>query len=167
VFRWLLLLYPARFRSAYGGEMRQVFRDQLRWDRKNLWRRTLVDCAKAVVRERSSSPMSVTSLIAYTFCVAAMFFIGRFELHTDDTGVVVGFVLLMTAILGALVPRHAWRWAIAGWCVPAAELFWGMTNPNMGGYKGLLYIALFLTVIGLIGAYSGAFLRRTAFGKIG
>ena len=93
---------------------------------------------------------------AYVFCFLAMLFVGRLELRSDDTGVVVGLVLLVTLILGALDPKRAWKWALAGWCVPMAELIWGHT-----GIRDLVLITGFLTIVGLAGSYAGVFLGFT------
>ena len=97
----------------------------------------------------------LTTAAAYLFCLAAMFFLGRFELRTDDSGVVVFFVLAITFVLGCLHPRHAWQWAAAGLCVPAADLFWGTTKST-----DILLIALFVTAIGLAGSYAGVLMRK-------
>ena len=103
----------------------------------------------------------LTTAAAYLFCLAAMLFIGRFELRTDDTGVVVFFVLAMTFVLGCLHPRHAWQWAAAAWCVPAADLFWGKSSHTID----LLLIALFVTAIGLAGSYAGVLMRKIVTGR--
>ena len=70
--------------------------------------------------------VKLTGIMAYAFWIPAVLFLGRYELRTDDTGVELFFVLLITFILGSLHPRHAWQWALlVGPCIPAAEWLFG------------------------------------------
>jgi hypothetical protein len=93
--------------------------------------------------------------LAYGFCLAAGLFLGRYELHTDDTGVEVFLIFLLTFVLGCWHPRHAWQWALlVGPCAPAADLLFGTRS------WGLVSIAAVVIVIGLLGSYAGALLRR-------
>jgi len=92
---------------------------------------------------------------AYAFWLPATLFLARFELHTDDTGVEVAFLLAITFILGLLHPRRAWQWALmVGPALPIADLITGTPAP-----KGLVLV---LIAIGLVGAYAGALLRKAA-----
>jgi hypothetical protein len=94
---------------------------------------------------------------AYLFYVASGAFLGRFELHTDDTGVEVGFLLLAAFLLGCWHPRHTWRWAVwVGLWIPAAELVYRKTAVNTSS----LAVASFVMVVGLAGSYLGVLTRK-------
>jgi hypothetical protein len=169
-YRIFISLYPRRFLRDYREPMQQAFRDQLREEathmsRTRLWGRTVLDLIRSAPvahldDERRDGMKNLTAMSAYLFCLAAMIFLGRFELHTDDSGVVVFFVLVITFILGCLHPRRAWLWALAGLCVPAADLFWGPSSPDLNHPSGPLMLALFVTSLGLAGSYSGVLLRK-------
>ena len=133
--------------------------------RADLWGRTIADFVSSVVAallaDKGRHGMkNITAMAAYLFCLAAMIFIGKFELHTDDSGVVVFFVLAMTFILGCMHPRRAWLWALSALCVPAADLFWGASNPDLNHPASLLMLALVVTGLGLAGSYSGLLFRK-------
>ncbi len=169
VYRILLSFYPRQFLRAYREPMEQAFRDRLRDAESsiNLWWHTILDVllsapAAHLDEMRSNGMKHLTTAAAYLFCLAAMYFLGRFELRTDDTGVVVFFVLAMTFVLGCLHPRRAWQWAATAWCVPAADLFWGTVLKG----KDLLFIAVFVTALGLAGSYAGAWMRKLFAGKL-
>ncbi|HZU26140.1 MAG TPA: hypothetical protein VFA04_11495 [Bryobacteraceae bacterium] len=86
----------------------------------------------------------------------------RYELHTDDAGVEVAFLLLITGLLGFLHPRHAWLWAVlTGPCIPLAQVFFG----KPAAAAGLLLLAAVTTAISLAGSYGGALLAIAAFGR--
>jgi hypothetical protein len=108
--------------------------------------------------------MRLNTIAAYLFCLAAGFFLASFELHTDDTGVEVFFILLFTFILGCWQPRHAWRWALlVGPWAPAADLWqllFGAARPSPEHTNGLLLVTAVVIAIGLLGSYAGALLRR-------
>ena len=44
--------------------------------------------------------MRISGFACYGFCVAAGAFLAYFELHTDDTGLEVFFILAITFLLG-------------------------------------------------------------------
>ena len=99
--------------------------------------------------------MRFGAVACYGFCLAAGVFLGRYELHTDDAGVEVFFILLFTFVLGCWHPRHAWQWALlAGPCAPAAD--W-LFKPQSAG---LIPLTAVVIAIGLVGSYAGALLRR-------
>jgi hypothetical protein len=99
--------------------------------------------------------MKATTLACYVFCTAAGGFLGRYELHTDDTGVEVFFILLATFVLGCWHPRRAWQWALlVGPCAPAADWIFKPTQ------TGLAVITAVVIAIGLVGSYAGALLRK-------
>lgn len=82
-----------------------------------------------------------------------------FELRTDDTGMVAGFIVLTTFALGAWRPRHAWRWALlVGPAAPVADLFRGASGA--GTLRSTTLVTLAVIAFGLLGAYAGALLRR-------
>jgi len=100
--------------------------------------------------------MKLTGILAYVFWIPAVLFLGRFELHTDDTGVEIGLLLLITFILGSLHPRHAWQWALlVGPAIPATQCLFG--HPQPGVIAVLLPLVI---VLGLVGSYAGAGIRR-------
>jgi hypothetical protein len=99
--------------------------------------------------------MKVATLACYGFCLAAGAFLGHYELHTDDTGVEVFFILLFTFVLGCWHPRHAWQWALlVGPCAPAADWIF------KSGQTGLLAITAAVVAFGLVGSYAGAWVRK-------
>jgi hypothetical protein len=99
--------------------------------------------------------MKAATIACYAFALAVGAFLGRFELHTDDTGVEVCFILLATFLLGCWHPRHAWQWALlVGAWIPGADLIF---KPSQ---TGLPAIAAVVLVIGLAGSYTGALLRK-------
>jgi hypothetical protein len=105
--------------------------------------------------------MKRASILAYLFCIAADVFLTRFELHTDDAGIVALFIVVFTFILGCLHSRHAWQWALlVGPCVPAADFLWGPAPITTHNLENLGVLAGFVIALGLVGSYSGVFLRR-------
>jgi hypothetical protein len=101
--------------------------------------------------------MKLTGILAYVFWLPAVVFLGRYDLHTDDTGVEVFFLLLITFILGSLHPRRAWQWALlVGPAIPLAELLFAHPQPGAGA----LVLLAVVTAVGLAGSYAGAGLRR-------
>lgn len=101
--------------------------------------------------------MKLNGILAYAFWLPAILFLGYFELHTDDTGVEVGLLLVITFLLGTLHPRHAWQWALlVGPVIPAAEVLFG--HPQAG--RGMAVLLLFVVALGLSGSYTGALIRR-------
>ena len=71
----------------------------------------------------------------------------------DDTGVLVGMIVLSAATLGAIVPRRPWLWALAiGVWMPLQE---ALTTHRLPASAVAIVFAL-------VGAYLGAGLRRLA-----
>jgi hypothetical protein len=102
------------------------------------------------------------TLAAYLFSLAAGAFLGHFELHTDDTGVEVGLLLLATFVPGFLHPTHAWQWSLlVGLWIPGAEIVFRKPPDHAAGW----FVGLFVIVIGLVGSYLGV-LARKAVGAI-
>lgn len=72
----------------------------------------------------------------------------------DDAGVTVGLIFLVTAVLGAMIPRAAWRWALlVGIWIPAIEISRDL-NPG----------ALMALGVAFVGAYVGSFIARAMRG---
>ncbi len=163
VYSLILRLYPRRFRIDYGEPMRQAFRDRLRERPRNVWRDVLADSIRAVPRAHWDE-LTLTHAASYLFFVAAMAFLYRFEIHTDDTGVVVFFMLSTTFLLGCLNPRRAFIWALGPLCAPASDLVNGARGQGTSTTGGFLLLCAFVTAVGVAGAYSGASCRK-AFGS--
>ena len=111
--------------------------------------------------------MKINTIAAWLFCLAAGLFLASFELHTDDTGVEVCYILLITFVLGCWHPRHAWQWALlVGPCAPAADFVRSLAGhpPAIHGAAGLAAVALVVILLGLAGSYAGAWLRRSVIG---
>ena len=99
--------------------------------------------------------MRITCLAAYLLGIAGGWYLGRFELYTDDAGVVAFFILALTFLLGCLHPLHAWQWGLlVGPAVPLADLLFGRARLD------LLVLGAFTIALGLVGSYTGALLRR-------
>ena len=103
--------------------------------------------------------MKLTTFAIYLFCLAGGAFLGHFELHTDDTGVEVFLLLVITLLLGFLHPRHAWQWSLLVplW-IPAAHIFFGRERTALSGSS--LLVAGFVCLVGLGGSYAGVALRK-------
>jgi hypothetical protein len=90
-------------------------------------------------------------------CLAAMLFLGYFELHTDDTGVEVAALCGCAFVLGCLDPRRAWLWALlVAASIPGAELLFGKGGLH-GGWPG---VAAFVLVVALVAGLTGAGVRK-------
>ena len=156
----LTMLYPRVFLRKYREPLEQAFRDQLHATAARhqglagLWLRTLVDLLRSATAEHWSHMTSTTPL-AYLLFLAAMLFLGRLELQSDDTGVIVFLTLGATFVLGCMHPRRALLWALTGLCIPAAEMMLGSTR-----IKGFYWIPVFITCVGLAGSYSGVLVRK-------
>ncbi len=105
--------------------------------------------------------MKLTDIAAYLLWMAAAAFLMRFELHSDDAGVIALFILLATCLLGSLHPQRAWQWALlVGPAVPAADLIFGSSHPPFELSDAAKLLA-FVVGIGLVGSYLGVLLRKT------
>jgi hypothetical protein len=95
--------------------------------------------------------------------IAALFFafslsvwLGRADLHTDDTGVLVGLIGCGSILLAIVEPRRPWIW---GMIVPAGVIGVEAFRNELGT---VLPIAGLTIAIASAGAYFGAFVRRLA-----
>jgi hypothetical protein len=101
--------------------------------------------------------------IAYLLCLTAMVMLFRFGSRSEDAGIVVFLIVLVTFALGSLSPRRAWQWALlVGLSVPFAYLLSGFQVAPVGEIPGLLVLTAFLVGLGLAGSYSGTLVRRYA-----
>ncbi len=68
----------------------------------------------------------------------------------DDSGIIVGAILLGSGLLGAVMPSRAWVWGlIVGGCILLLGL---VLNHNLVEWPAL--------VIAFVGAYTGVLVRR-------
>lgn len=89
------------------------------------------------------------------FALTFSAWLGRAEMHTDDTGVLVGLIGLGGFFLSLFEPRRPWIWGVI---VPS-----GIILVNIWRHSdGVLAIAGFTLVIAFAGAYAGALIRRRA-----
>jgi hypothetical protein len=90
-------------------------------------------------------------------------FLGWAHVHTDEIPVVLGFVLIVSAVLGALEPsRFLVSWAVAGAPLFVAEtlVHFGMIGAPYPPSAGLPFVALVAYVPAAIGVAAGAGVRR-------
>jgi nucleoside recognition membrane protein YjiH len=74
----------------------------------------------------------------------------------DDTGIIAGALLLVSAIFGTLRPRYAWAWALAV----------GAWVPLLGVVLRHNYGSILALAFAFGGAYCGVFMR-TVLTRIG
>jgi len=111
--------------------------------------------------------MKLANLAAYSFYLVATLLLARFELHTDDAGVVAFFIVAITFVLGCLHPRHAWQWALlVGPAVPVADALFPAKPHVLHALGDLALLAAFVVVLGLAGSYAGVLARRV-FSSLG
>jgi hypothetical protein len=83
--------------------------------------------------------------------------------HTDEIPVVFGFVIIVGAILGALMPRRAiLSWFLTGAPIPIVEtlVHYSLIRAPYPASEGLPFVALIAYVPAAIGVAIGAGLRR-------
>lgn len=107
--------------------------------------------------------MNVSAIAAVVFALAAVSLLIRLDLYSDDTGVIAFLILATCFVLGAMYPRQAWRWAVmVAVCLVSAEMwnhYRGSTRPGVRNPWSFAGVGLFITAIGMIGAYVGSFSR--------
>jgi hypothetical protein len=98
---------------------------------------------------------------AYLLALLFAIFITNGDLHTDDTQIVVMFLLIFGFILGFAQPQRAWRWVVVlGLPIPIVEnirLVASHQSLNLGNLSGP-FLAL---VFAFIGVYLGVFATHT------
>ena len=73
--------------------------------------------------------------------------------HWDDTGITVGAILVVSFILGILMPKLAWLWAIIiGVCIFSFDFI------LRGSFNSVVAF-----VFAFIGAYIGVFFKKMVF----
>ncbi|HEY3837869.1 MAG TPA: hypothetical protein VGL72_14910 [Bryobacteraceae bacterium] len=90
-------------------------------------------------------------LSAAFFALALSAWLGRADLHTDDTGILVGLIGLGSLLVAMVEPRKPWIW---GMVVPA-----GIITVEAWSHHGVLGIAAFTIAVATAGSYLGAFVR--------
>lgn len=135
-YRTLLFVYPARYRREYAEEQARLFADLRRdaargRDRASLWIRALGDLAAGAAREHAAAfrqaarevNMSRSGWLMLLVAAAMAAWLGYIDQKTTEVQGTLLFLLPFGFALGALRPRHAWRWAlILGLSIPAAAL---------------------------------------------
>jgi hypothetical protein len=167
LYRGLLHAYPQDFRSRYGAEMTQLFRDNLRDALSNhgipgfarFCMRTAWDLLTSVLRERFTLGSVVGML-----CLAAALGFSFYAEYVDRHNATEVYPTLMVALVGSFIlglaqPSWPWRWAIiVGLGVPffgpLSSLFARLASPGRWAMLAVLLVP------GLIGAYTGSVLRR-------
>src|ERR1700759_3538766 len=95
---------------------------------------------------------------AWFFAISLSAWLGRADLHTDDTGILVGLIGLGGFLLAMVEPRRPLTWGVI---VPAgvivAELWRGAEQLG-----SVLAIAGVTITVASLGAHLGSFIRRLA-----
>jgi len=100
------------------------------------------------------------SLVAWVMAAALCAFLGRFELRTDDAGVLLGFLIVSGAIVAFVDPRWPWRWGLLlGAAIVLADILAARFGPPWWNLPAIGAVA---TAAAMIGAYSAAMIRRLA-----
>jgi len=99
-------------------------------------------------------------LLAWLLAAGLCVFLGRFELRTDDAGVLIGLLILSGGIVALLDPRRPWRW---GLLMGAAVLIADVRAGRFGSpWWNLAAIGAVATTAAMTGAYAAAIVRRLA-----
>jgi len=134
LYRALLVIYPARYRRAFGDEQARLFADMCRdaggrRDRAALWLSALGDLAAGAAREHAAAArhaarefnMNRRGWLMLAIVVAMAVWLGYIDQRTTEVQGTLLFLLPFGFVLGALRPRHAWRWALVlGLSIPVA-----------------------------------------------
>lgn len=92
-------------------------------------------------------------LVLWLMALLCAAWLCKADLHTDDTGIVAGLVLIFAAVCTFADPQWPWLWALFwGLCIPLTELM------VLGPKRGLP--ALLALVPAAIGALLGYLLHR-------
>jgi hypothetical protein len=172
----LLRCYPRPFRSQFGPEMIQVFRDASRDALRRsgpagllrLWLWTGIDLVITAGKERVldwAHTMSRRRRHAVLVAIAVAFAIvtGWANTHTNEVTALMLLLVPATFGLGVAHPLRAWRWALlVGASVPASQAIAFVFHlhvpyPNQLADVGQSCIAM---VPAMLGAYAGAAVGR-------
>jgi len=173
-YRRLLSLYPKSYLRDYREPMEQAFRDQLRvagsrFGRLKVTIAALADIVRSVPqvhRQERKVPMKSLKIHVLALFVVMVLFLGRFELHSDDAGMVVFFTLLFAFVLAYLQPAWARLWALVGLCVPLAHIVIrpGLVvvepQPAHLSTVDFALIAILMVAVGSTGSFLGTRIRR-------
>jgi len=92
---------------------------------------------------------------AWFFAVTLAVWLARAEMHTDDTGILVGLIVIGGFVLALFEPRRPWMWGVI---VPSgiiAANLWRHVQ-SVGSVLGIAGVTI---AAGCAGAYAGAFVR--------
>ena len=90
---------------------------------------------------------------AFFFALSLSVWLGRADLHTDDTGILVGLIGCGALLVALVEPRRPWIW---GLLVPAGVISVELWN-NRGW--GVLLIAAVTITVATAGSYLGVLWR--------
>lgn len=167
LFRVSLLLYPRAFRVAYGREMRQAFEDGLREAALRNGRlaalgialRYLSDVPFSSVREHWSAA-DRTAAALWLIAVPLGLFVGYVDSRNNEVQAAVLLIGVFSFLFGLVVPRRAWRWALAvGGSIPAYYLGGQILGVHLPPMEPNDWASLIALVPALLGAYAGSFVR--------
>lgn len=96
-------------------------------------------------------------LAALFFALSLSAWLGRAELRTDDTGILIALIGLGGFVVAMIEPQHPWIWGII---VPAGIIVVNVRKLDHTRILGVLGIAAVTVTVGCLGAYMGAFVRR-------
>jgi hypothetical protein len=99
--------------------------------------------------------------IGFIFALISGMFAGWVDFNNDEPQAAVLLILIITFLLGVLMPRKAWLWAIiVACCLPGVYLlatnlgYQPVSSPSPGWYASFLAL-----IPAFIGAYAGAVAR--------
>lgn len=169
-YRLGLRVYPRRFRARYGEEMSRVFDERLHAVSQSGRISTLLYCveigadlAASAARERCAE-LDRTKTIGGFSAILAGSVAAYVDFHATEVQATLLVLLAMSFILGCLMPKGAWRWALMiAVVLPSAHLAALVLHgvyPNEGHpYISRLMIFAPAAVACFIGGYTGALLR--------
>jgi len=165
--RWLLALFPRRMRERFGADILASQRELVRAAaaRGRLAAlRCRIHCALDIVVAALGERRFEMKVVRYGLAICIGLAIGWIDLHSRAVQGPALAVLLGAGLFAAVDPGAAWRWALAvGLGIPAAHLVWrGLGQPPPYPVEPGLAATLLALVPAAIGAYGGAFLRRTS-----
>lgn len=90
--------------------------------------------------------------------------VGYFDLHSDDAGIIAGFLVAGAFALGVLQPHAAWRWGlVVGLGVPVVHMLARVVGYELVyvGNQNDLSLWIMPVLFALAGAYAGVLVRQT------
>lgn len=109
--------------------------------------------------------LSHTNRMDYLWLAAALaagLLVAWFDLHTDDSGVIAGLLLIFGGMLGLGRPIGAWKWALAlGSVTPLLELANATLVPHPEPLSQA-FASFISLAFAFVGVYAGAWLRRAS-----